>query len=193
MNRFRLSPPLSTLPLSILLLSFLFAAAGRAEPPRGESIETDDLPNWVEAPPWLDDSPHRWPVQSTPASTPELSRQALEAQTRAAAETYLETLLDDPAASLAIELTDGWIAARIDPDRRYEGEIRVGTERLYVAAAELRFDDDDQQWIRDRWRSHRVAHRLGGLAIAVGSGVGLLWLGTVGLSIVVGRRERRLG
>jgi len=151
-----------------------------------------DRPSWVDQSPDLSADLHRWPVVSTPASTAELSRQALSAQLRAAAETYLETILKETDAAAVITLDDAWIESHLSADHQYEGEVFAGDEVMYESAAQLLFEPADRRWIQTRWNSHQVAGRLVNLAILTFLGGTILFVATAGLSIVVRRAERRV-
>ena len=171
-------------------------AAARGElsvAPAAQIRYPDDYPEWADADPQLQGDPHRWPVTTTPASSPQLSRQALDAQLRAAAETYLETWLDDPRASDVIPLDDQWLQQRVNPERQYEGELLVGGETMYLSAAELVFDVDLRRQLETAWTSQQVAQRLWATAVLVVlSAIGLL-MATAMLSVVARRAERRTG
>jgi hypothetical protein len=160
--------------------------------PAGELQYPEDRPAWIDASPALGGKVHRWPVTSSPSSTAELSRRALEVQLRAAAETYLETLLDDPEAPQVVALSDDWITARLNPDRSYEGTVQSGDEVLFEAAAELRFEPADRAWIQSQWNSHRVRQRMIGLGVISVGGTFLLLLSVAGLSLVARRAEQRV-
>lgn len=151
-----------------------------------------DRPAWVDQSPDLNADLHRWPVVSTPASTAELSRQALSAQLRAAAETYLETILGETDAASVITLDDAWIESHLSADHQYEGEVFAGDEVMYESAAQLLFESADRRWIQTRWNSHQVAGRLVNLAILTFLGGTILFVATAGMSIVARRAERRV-
>jgi hypothetical protein len=151
-----------------------------------------DRPSWVDQSPDLNADLHRWPVVSTPASTAELSRQALSAQLRAAAETYMETILGETAAASVITLDDAWIESHLSADHQYQGEVFAGDEVMYESAAQLLFEPADRQWIQTRWNSHQAAGRLVNLAILTFLGGTILFVATAGLSIVARRAERRV-
>ncbi len=161
--------------------------------PAGELRYPEDRPLWIDAGPVLTGKVHRWPVSSSPSSTVDLSHRSLEVQLRAAAETYIETLLDSPEAPAVVELRDDWIQARLVPDRRYSGEIYVGDEVLYEAAAELWFDSESRAEIASRWTSHQVRQRMIGLGAMTVGGTMLLLIATAGLSIIARRAERVRG
>ena len=149
-------------------------------------------PSWVDQSPDMSADLHRWPVVSTPASTAELSRQALLAQLRAAAETYVETILDETDAASIITLDDAWIESHLSADHQYEGEVFAGDEVMYESAAQLLFEPADRQWIQTRWKSHQVGERLVNLAIVAFLGGTMLFVTTAGMSIVARRAERRV-
>lgn len=149
-------------------------------------------PEWVEQAPDLTGDLHRWPVVSTPASSPELSRLALQAQLRAAAETYVETLVKDEAAASVVMLDDNWIADRLSADHHYDGEVDVGGETMYESAAQLLFEPADRQWIEKRWQSHQVTDRLVQVAIFTVLGGTFLFVLTTGMSMVARRAENRV-
>lgn len=160
--------------------------------PSGQWRYPDDRPSWIDAAPTLSGEVHRWPVNASPSSTVEISRHALDVQLRAAAETYVEMLLDSAEAPAVIALQDAWIRARLAPARSYEGSVHAGDETLYEAAAELHFDAASRDEIRRLWQSHQVRHRMISLgAITFGGTLALLML-TATLSIVAHRAERRV-
>jgi len=131
-------------------------------------------------------------VVSTPSSTAELSRQALSAQLRAAAETYVETILGDPAAASVVKLDDAWIESHLSADHQYDGEVFAGDEVMYESAAQLLFEPADRQSIQTQWKSHQVGERLVNLSILTFLGGTILFLTTAGMSIVARRAERRV-
>jgi len=149
-------------------------------------------PSWVDQSPDMSADLHRWPVVSTPSSTAELSRQALSAQLRAAAETYVETILDETDASSIITLDDAWIESHLSADHQYEGEVFAGDEVMYESAAQLLFEPADRTWLLSRWQSHQVGERLVNLAILTFLGGTLLFVTTAGMSMVARRAERRV-
>jgi len=149
-------------------------------------------PAWVDESPNLIDDVHRWPVVSTPASTAELSRQALDAQLRAAAETYIETLLGEADSPAVIALEQSWIESHLAAERQYEGQVYAGDETMYESAAELLFEPADRQWIESRWKAHQVGHRLVGLALLTFLGGLILFVMTAGMSMVARRAEQRI-
>jgi hypothetical protein len=158
----------------------------------GKVTYPPERPAWVDALPNLAEDVHRWPVVSTPASTAELSRKALDAQLRAAAETYIETLLGDADSPAAIALEPAWIESRVSVDRQYEGHVYAGDETMYESAAELLFEPADRQWIESRWKSHQVGHRLVGLALLTFLSGAILFVMTAGMSMVARRAEQRV-
>ncbi|HBJ37498.1 MAG TPA: hypothetical protein DDZ51_22635 [Planctomycetaceae bacterium] len=149
-------------------------------------------PSWVDHQPDMSGDLHRWPVVSTPASTAELSRQGLAAQLRAAAETYVETILGEANAASVITIDDDWIESHLSADLQYEGEVFAGDEVMYESATQLLFEPTDRQSIQTRWKSHQVGERLVGLAIVAFIGGALLFVTTAGMSVVVRRAERRV-
>lgn len=151
-----------------------------------------DRPSWVDQSPDMSTDLHRWPVVSTPASTAELSRQALSAQLRAAAETYVETILGESAATSVIKLDDAWIEGHLSADHQYEGEVFAGDGVMYESATQLLFEPADRQSFQTQWKSHQVGERLTGLAILTFLGGTFLFVTTAGMSIVVRRAERRV-
>jgi hypothetical protein len=153
------------------------ASAKAAVPAVAESGDVPSPPAWLEETPILEGDVHRWPVRSQPASTPEMSRQLLQVQSRAAVETYLEQLLDSPDAAASLRPDDAWIADHLAPDRVWHGEVRRGEEVLYESAGVLLFDEQDRVWLREQWRAHLVDGRLKRIA--------LLAIPTVLLAIVL--------
>ena len=151
-----------------------------------------DRPSWVDQSPDMNADLHRWPVVSTPASTAELSRLALAAQLRAAAETYVETIVGETDAASIIPLDDAWIESHLSADHQYEGEVFAGDEVMYESAAQLLFEPADRQRIETRWNSHQVAGRLVNVAILTFLGGTILFVTTAGMSIVARRAERRV-
>ncbi len=149
-------------------------------------------PSWVDQSPDMSTDLHRWSVVSTPSSTAELSRQALSAQLRAAAETYVETILGDPAAASVVKLDDAWIESHLSADHQYDGEVFAGDEVMYESAAQLLFEPADRQSIQTQWKSHQVGERLVNLSILTFLGGTILFLTTAGMSIVARRAERRV-
>lgn len=149
-------------------------------------------PDWVDAPPVMTGDVHRWAVVSTPASTAERSRQALDAQLRAVAETYIETLLNEPDAISVISIDDAWIRDHVSADRQYEGKVSVDGEEMYESAAELLFEPADREWIDSQWKSHLIGQRLvaAGILIAI---IGMfLFVVTAVVSMIVRRAEQRV-
>ncbi len=153
------------------------ASAKAVVPAVAESEDAPSLPAWLEETPTLEGDVHRWPVRSQPASTPEMSRQLLQVQSRAAVETYLEQLLDSPDAAASLRPDDAWIADHLAPDRVWHGEVRRGEEVLYESAGVLLFDEQDRVWLREQWRAHLVDGRL--------KRVALLAIPTILLAIVL--------
>jgi hypothetical protein len=149
-------------------------------------------PDWVDAPPVMTGDVHRWAVVSTPASTPELSRKGLDAQLRAVAETYIETLVNDPDAVSVIAIDDAWIGEHVAADRQYEGKVLVDGEEMYESAAELLFEPADRDWILSRWKSHLIGQRLIGAGILVAIIGAFLFAVTAALSMIVRRAEQRV-
>jgi hypothetical protein len=149
-------------------------------------------PSWVDQSPDMSTDLHRWPVVSTPSSTAELSRQALSAQLRAAAETYVETILGDPAAASVVKLDEAWIESHLSADHQYEGEVFAGDEVMYESAAQLLFEPADRQSIQTQWKSHQVGERLVNLSVLTFLGGTILFFTTAGMSIVARRAERRV-
>lgn len=130
-----------------------------------EPQDVPSPPTWLEDTPTLEGDVHRWPVRSQPASTPEMSRQLLQVQSRAAVETYLEQLLDSPDAAASLSPDDAWIAEHLDPARVWHGEVRQGEEVLYESAGVLLFDEQDRAGLREQWRAHLVDGRLRRVAL----------------------------
>lgn len=149
-------------------------------------------PAWVDQSPDMSADLHRWPVVSMPASTAERSRQALSAQLRAAAETYVETILDQADVAAIITLDDAWIESHLSADHQYQGEVYAGDEVMYESAAQLLFEPADRQSIQTRWKSHQVGERLASLAVVTFLGGTILFVTTAGMSVVVRRAERRV-
>lgn len=147
------------------------ATSGRSASAKGgaamvaESVDVPSPPAWLEEAPTLEGDVHRWPVRSQPASTPEMSRQLLQVQSRAAVETYLEQLLDSPDAAASLSPDDAWIAEHLDPERVWHGEVRRGEEVLYESAGVLLFDEQDRAGLREQWRAHLVDGRLKRVAL----------------------------
>lgn len=152
----------------------------------------DDRPDWLGHSPDLSADVHRWPVVTTPMSTPQLSREALTAQLRAAAETYIETVLGDAESASMILLEDAWIESHLSADRQYEGKVFAGQDIMYESAAELIFEPSDRQWIQSQWKSLQVGERLVRITILAVFGGMLLFFTTAGMSLVARRAERRL-
>lgn len=125
-----------------------------------QSPDTPSLQGRSDDTPTLEGDVHRWPVRSQPASTPELSRQLLQVQSRAAVETYLEKLFASPDAAASILPDDAWIEGHLAPDLLRHGEVRQGDVVLYESAGVLLFDEQDRLWLRERWRAHQVEGRL---------------------------------
>ena len=156
------------------------------------TAEPATRPDWVDAPPVLTGDVHRWAVVSTPASTAELSRQGLDAQLRAVAETYIETHLNEPDAISVISIDDAWIRDHVSADRQYEGKVSVDGEEMYESAAELLFEPADRQWIDSQWKSHLIGQRLAvaGILIVI---IGIfLFAVTAVVSMIVRRAEQRV-
>jgi hypothetical protein len=149
-------------------------------------------PDWVDAPPVMTGDVHRWAVVSTPASSAELSRKGLDAQLRAVAETYIETLVDDPDAISVISIDDAWIGTHVSVDRQYEGKVLVDGEEMYESAAELLFEPADREWILSKWKSHLVGQRLVGAGILVAIIGTFLFAATAMVSMIVRRAEQRV-
>jgi len=156
------------------------------------TAESAKRPDWVDAPPVMTGDIHRWAVVSTPASTAELSRQGLDAQLRAVAETYIETHLNEPDAISVIAIDDAWIRDHVSADRQYEGKVSVDGEEMYESAAELLFEPADRQWIDSRWKSHLIGQRLAAAAILVVILGALLFAVTAVVSMIVRRAEQRV-
>lgn len=151
-----------------------------------------DRPAWVDAEPTLETTPHRWPVVSTPCRSEALSEESLKVNSRAAVETYIETLTGSVDSAPIIALDDQWIEDRRDASKQYRGTIQEGDETLYEAATVLVFDAEDEQMIRNRWQQNLVSHRLGALGV-MGACLITLLVGTAaGLSIVTRRAEQRV-
>lgn len=149
-------------------------------------------PSWVDQSPDMSADLHRWPVVSTPSSTAELSRQALSAQLRGAAETYVETILGETDIASIVTIDDAWIESHLSADHQYEGEVFAGDEVMYESAAQLLFEPADRKWLMNRWQSHQVSERLVNLAILAFLGGTLLFVTTAGMSMVARRAERRV-
>lgn len=160
--------------------------------PGDELRYAEDRPGWIDEGPRLSGNDHRWPVSSTPSVSVELAQRSLEVQLRAAAEMYIETLLESPEAPAVVSLQDDWISARLEPGRRYDGEVYRGDEVLYEAAAELVFDETSRGEIQARWDAHQVHRRIVGLGAMSFGGTMLLLMTTAGLSILTRRAERRV-
>jgi hypothetical protein len=169
------SKPLSVAPVDLALVTF-----------------PDDRPDWLGHSPDLSADVHRWPVVTTPLSTPQLSREALTAQLRAAAETYVETILGHPEAASLLSIEDTWIESHLSADRQYDGQVFSGQEIMYESAAELLFEPSDRQWIQSQWKSHEIGERLVKISVLAVLGGTLLFFTTAGMSVVARRAERRL-
>jgi hypothetical protein len=152
----------------------------------------ENRPEWLLQSPELSGQVHRWPVVTTPASRPELAREALAAQLRAAAETYIETILDDPGAASAITIDDAWIESHLSVDHQYDGQVFRGDEVMYESAAMLLFESADRQWIEQQWQASQVGQRLVNVIVLTILAGTLLFFTTAGMSLVARRAERRV-
>lgn len=157
----------------------------------GQAVYPDDRPAWLDDQPTTSDSLDTWTVVTPPLSTPELCGEALRVQLRAAAETYLETLLDDPQIASQLHLDDDWIAERISAEHRYRGSVGGGLQPRHEAAAQLHFLPEDRQWLLRQATELEQRKRLRQLAVVTTAGGCGLFGFTAALSLWRRRVELR--